>query len=232
MSLIIFGNTNSPGKSWQHRWLYSCLASIFILQVFAGQPASAKNIFYFLGFRHQVKDTEAVTITSATASTSPQVKTMREPHEYVSCRIIIKAPVDVVWQTVHFERDAAPDLVSNTLLEGSGNHSVFEQKWTVVPLLSRTTCVIDEMDYPNTRIDYKLLKSDEFKVMEGSWLFSPSEDGYSTTLELTAHLEPRRPAPMLFLKSVAKRKMAKRLAHVKQLAEESRAEMKVKATVL
>lgn len=173
-----------------------------------------------------------MTKKNSTSSKSSKVNESRKSHQLVTCQVLIQAPVDVVWQTVHFERDSAPDLVSNTLLEGSGNHSVFEQKWTVIPVISRTTCVIDEVDFPNTRIDYKLLKSDEFKVMEGSWLFTPSKDGYSTRLELTAHLEPRRPDPILFLNAVAKRKMARRLAHVKKLAEESRAEMKVKATVL
>ncbi len=196
------------------------------------QPARCKNIFEFLGFKHSVKDTEAIKETNQAAPGPSGKDTVHRSYKYVSCQILINAPIDVVWQTVHVERDSAPDLVSNNLIESSGNHSVFEQKWNVVPLISRTTCVIDEVDYPNTRIDYKLLKSDEFKVMEGSWLFKPSPDGYSTTLELTAHLEPRRFDPPVFLNAVAKRKMAKRLAHVKKLAEEARAEMKVKATVL
>jgi hypothetical protein len=210
-----------------------CLSlSLLVIFISGGQPAQSKNIFEFLGFKHTVKDTEAVKETKLTDPGSSEGDKASRPNKYVSCQVLIKAPVDVVWQTVHIERDSAPDLVSNNLVESSGNHSVFEQKWNVIPLVSRTTCVIDEVDHPNTRIDYKLLKSDEFKVMEGSWLFTPSQDGHSTTLELTAHLEPRRHDPMLFLNVVAKRKMAKRLAHVKKLAEESRAEMRVKAIVL
>ncbi|MBU6450167.1 MAG: SRPBCC family protein [Cyanobacteria bacterium REEB67] len=152
--------------------------------------------------------------------------------DYVSCKILIKAPADTVWQTVHVERDSAPDLVSNKLLTSADNHSTFEQKWTVIPFLSRTTCVIDEVDHPQTRIDYKLLKSDEFKVMEGSWLFSQTEDGSATLLELTAHLEPRRINPRFFINNVARSKMARRLAHIKKLAEANRSELKVKAKVL
>ncbi len=219
----------------RRRYMTECPGSavavslLFLSFVISIQKAESKNIFDFLGLRHQVKVTESVT---GGAATSDLKKTSKKPREAVRCQILIKAPVDVVWQTVHYERDSAPDLVSNRLLEGSGNHSIYEQKWTVVPLISRTTCVIDEVEYPNTRIDYKLLKSDEFKVMEGSWLFTPSEDGSETTLEITAQFEPRRPDPVVFLNAVARRKMAKRLAHIKKLAEESRAELRVKATVL
>jgi hypothetical protein len=196
------------------------------------QPAQSKNFFEWLGFKHTLKDTVNAKETSSSNPEAGDADKSHKPYKYVSCQVVINAPVDVVWQTVHVERDSAPDLVSNNLVETSGSHSVFEQKWNVIPLVSRTTCVIDEVDYPNTRIDYKLLKSDEFKVMEGSWLFTPSQDGRATTLELTAHLEPRRHDPLVFLNAVAKRKMSKRLAHVKKLAEETKSEMKVKATVL
>ncbi len=213
--------------------LRPCLTlSLCLLFSCCSQSVQSKNIFELLGFKHSVVDTMASKETSlANSGASDGAKTAR-PYKYVSCQILINAPVDVVWRTVHVERDSAPDLISNNLLESSGSHTIFEQKWNVIPLLSRTTCVIDEVDYPNTRIDYKLLKSDEFKVMEGSWLFTPTQDGHATMLELTAHLEPRRRDPVVFLNAVAKRKMSKRLAHVKKLAEETKSEMKVKATVL
>jgi hypothetical protein len=213
--------------------LLPCLLLPFcLLFSFCSQSAQSKNIFEFLGFKHSIKETTASKETSSPGSGASDGDKTPKPYKYVSCQILINAPVDVVWKTVHVECDSAPDLISNNLLESSGSHSVFEQKWNVIPLVSRTTCVIDEVDYPNTRIDYKLLKSDEFKVMEGSWLFTPAQDGHATVLELTAHLEPRRHDPVVFLNAVAKRKMSKRLAHVKKLAEETKSEMKVKATVL
>jgi len=205
-----------------------CLAVVTFLTstgFLSAAPADAKNIFDLFTTRHALKDTEPE------AHGGKETASGEKPR-FVSCKILIKAPLDIVWQTVHIERDSAPDLVTNKLVESSNNHSIFEQKWTVVPFLSRTTCVIDEVDYPETRIDYKLLKSDEFKIMEGSWLFSQAEEGNATLLELTTHLEPRRLSPKTFINAVAKRKMAKRLAHVKKMAEANNTELKVKAKVL
>jgi hypothetical protein len=201
--------------------LFAALAALtgVALSLSANNSASAKNLLDFFSSKHMLKDTQPA-------------KSREAADNIVSSEIVIKAPVDVVWKTVHLERDCAPNLVFNNLLEANDNHAVFEQKWCVIPVISQTTCIMDERDFPNERIEFKLLKSDQFKRMEGSWSFAAADDGKATKLTLSAHLELRGMCSKSMLNAVAKKKMDKRLAHVKELAEQPRAEMKVNASLL
>ncbi len=156
----------------------------------------------------------------------------KKPDDYVSSRILIKAPVEVVWKMVHEERETAPNLVYSKLHKEDANLLVFEQKWTIVPFLATTTCVISENEIPYKRIDYKVVKSNQFKAMEGAWIFTPVDNGSATELELTTHLELRRLAPMKLVNAMAKKKIAQRLAHIKELAEKPHANLDVDGHVL
>lgn len=156
----------------------------------------------------------------------------KKPDDYVSSRILIKAPVEIVWKMVHEERETAPNLVYSKLHKEDANLLVFEQKWTIVPFLATTTCVISENEIPYKRIDYKVVKSNQFKVMEGAWIFTPVDSGSATELELTTHLELRRLAPMKLVNAMAKKKIAQRLAHIKELAEKPHANLDVDGHVL
>jgi len=156
----------------------------------------------------------------------------KKPDDYVSSRISIKAPVEIVWKVVHEERETAPDLVYSKLHKEDANLLVFEQKWTIVPFLATTTCVISENEIPYKRIDYKVIKSNQFKVMEGAWIFTTVDNGSATELELTTHLELRRLAPMKLVNAMAKKKIAQRLAHIKELAEKPHANLDVDGRVL
>lgn len=154
----------------------------------------------------------------------------KKPGDYVSSRILINAPVEIVWKMVHEERETAPNLVYSKLHKEDSNLLVFEQKWTIVPFIATTTCVISENEIPYKRIDYKVIKSNQFKVMEGAWIFTPinnGSDAAKTELELTTHLELRRLAPMKLVNAMAKRKIEQRLAHIKELAEKPHANLDV-----
>lgn len=190
----------------------------FYLSLFSHVSAESKSLFDFLLFRHAVKDTQELAVT--------------KKQDPVSAHITIDAPVDLVWKTVHVERDAAPNLVYNRLVKSENNESIFEQKWSVIPFVSRTTCVMDEKDFPEERIEFKLLKSDEFKTMAGAWVFTPINEGKSTLLELTARLELRRLSSKAVVKMIARRKMIQRLEHVKKLCEETPLDLHVKGKVL
>lgn len=133
---------------------------------------------------------------------------------------------------VHEERETAPNLVYSKLHKEDANLLVFEQKWTIVPFLATTTCVISENEIPYKRIDYKVIKSNQFKVMEGAWIFTTVDNGSATELELTTHLELRRLAPMKLVNAMAKKKIAQRLAHIKELAEKPHANLDVDGHVL
>jgi hypothetical protein len=156
----------------------------------------------------------------------------RNGDDYVASAVVIEAPVSVVWDVVHSERDSAPNLVYSKLHKENEGLMVLEQKWTVVPFVKTTTCVIEEKEVKHERIDYRVLKSNQFKVMEGAWIFTPSPDGKSTTLKLTTHLELRGIGSGKIVNMVAKRKISQRLAHVKELAEKPHADLTVGGKVI
>ncbi len=164
----------------------------------------------------------------------PTNKTAHYKHknDLISTDIEIDAPVEVVWKMVHTEREKAPNLVYSKLQKEDRNFQVFEQKWTIVPFVKTTTCVIEEQEIPNKRIDYRVVNSNQFKVMEGSWIFSPGVDGKSTKLALTTYMELRGFAPITVVKLMAKKKMEQRLAHIKELAEKPHADLDVGGRVV
>jgi hypothetical protein len=184
----------------------------------------------------RVDEKDQARINSRLKNTSA-VAHYKKPGDYVSGRILINAPVEIVWKMVHEERETAPNLVYSKLHKEDSNLLVFEQKWTIVPFIATTTCVISENEIPYKRIDYKVVKSNQFKVMEGAWIFTPvnngSDAGHSATeLELTTHLELRRLAPMKIVNAMAKRKIEQRLAHIKELAEKPHANLDVDGRLL
>ncbi|MBP9091830.1 SRPBCC family protein [bacterium] len=196
-------------------------------------PASARSktkpeIVDLVDEKDQAKINAKLKNTSAVAH-------YKKPGDYVSSRILINAPVEIVWKMVHEERESAPNLVYSKLHKEDSNLLVFEQKWTIVPFIATTTCVISENEIPYKRIDYKVIKSNQFKVMEGAWVFTPinsGSDAVKTELELTTHLELRRLAPMKIVNAMAKRKIEQRLAHIKELAEKPHANLDVDGRVL
>ena len=142
---------------------------------------------------------------------------------WCTARTTIKAPPEVVWRAVHEERQSDPDIAYSKVLEQSENQIKLEQKFCFIPFLGTSTCVTHQTEVPNQRIDYKLLKSDHFKAMEGSWVLSPAEGGRSTVLEFSSHLDLGLPVPKMLMDGVTSKKMEKRLAHIKQMAEKNHA---------
>ncbi len=142
---------------------------------------------------------------------------------WCTARTTIKAPPEIVWRAVHDERQNDPDIAYSKILEQSDNQLKLEQKFCFIPFLGSSTCVTHQVEVPNQRIDYKLVKSDHFKAMEGSWVLSPSDNGKSTVLEFSSHLDLGLPVPKMLMDGVTSKKMEKRLAHIKQMAEKTHA---------
>lgn len=137
----------------------------------------------------------------------------------VQSKILIKAPVEVVWYSVHEERKHDPDIAYSKVLEQGVNEQKLEQKFCLLPVIGSAVCVMHHTEVPNQRIDYKLLKSDHFKAMEGSWIFTPTENGKATILELSTHLDMGVPVPKMIFNNLTQKKLDKRLAHIKEMAE-------------
>jgi hypothetical protein len=149
-------------------------------------------------------------------------KTKTNPTSWVKGTIHVKAPAEVVWRAVHESRKKDPDLAYSRVLEQSTNEETYEEKFVLIPMLGSATCVLKDREVPLRRIDYQLIKSDHFKAMEGSWVLIPTEDGLSTTLELTSRIDLGLPVPQSFVDNNLAKKIERRLNHVKALAEASR----------
>jgi hypothetical protein len=145
---------------------------------------------------------------------------------WVQGSVEINAPPQIVWEAVHEERKHDPDLAySKVIQEGtseskneSKNEYKLEQKFVLVPILGTAVCQMHNKEIPFERIDYKLIKSDHFKAMEGSWVLVPQEGG-KTKLELTSLLDTGLMVPRGMINSITARKIQKRLKRVKAAAE-------------
>lgn len=144
---------------------------------------------------------------------------------FVTGRTLIKAPAAVVWDTVHEERKHDPDLAYSKILHSGENECRLEQKFTLIPVIGTAVCEMRNAEVPLQRIDYKLIKSDRFKAMEGSWVLTPQNDGKYTMLELSTHLDMGVPVPEHFMTSATKKKLARRLGNVKKMAESTHAKL-------
>jgi hypothetical protein len=175
-------------------------------------------------------------VNPAQASDSKELKTIEdietkaeqvatpetEKKNWVKCKLLIKAPPQVVWEAVHEERKHDPDMAYSKVLEQGVNEAKLEQKFTVIPVIGTTTCVMHQNEIPLQRIDYKMIKSDHLKAMEGSWVFTPAENGKSTVLELSTHLDLGIPMPWggrSLMNNFAQKKIEKRLNRVKDTSE-------------
>lgn len=156
--------------------------------------------------------------TSAHAGTTATADRPR-----VKAQIVINAPREVVWQSVHEERKHDPDLAYSKILKEEPNATTLEQKFVLLPVIGTAVCVMDTAEVPLQRIDYKLVKSDRFKAMEGSWVLTALEDGKKTALELSTHIDLGMPVPRAFMNAVTAKKLEKRLNRVKQMAETTHA---------
>ncbi len=157
--------------------------------------------------------------TSESANMIDAVEKPASEKHRVQSKILIKAPLDVVWYSVHEERKHDPDIAYSKIIEQGVNEQKLEQKFCLLPVIGSATCLMHHTEVPNQRIDYKLLKSDHFKAMEGSWIFTPAENGKATVLELSTHLDMGVPVPKMIFNNLTQKKLDKRLAHIKEMAE-------------
>lgn len=144
--------------------------------------------------------------------------------QWASASVVINAPPEVVWQTVHEERNHDPDLAYSKILEQGKNECRLEQKFTFLPMFGTAVCEMQDKEVPFERIDYKMIKSDHFKAMEGSWVFTALEGG-KTRLDLSTNLDMGVPVPRAMVNSITSKKLARRLRHVKEMAEKTHAQV-------
>jgi ribosome-associated toxin RatA of RatAB toxin-antitoxin module len=188
------------------------LSAVLLLSLSVQTPGQA---FKFPGQKADTKETSA----SEAPKLVDVVDKPASEKQRVQSKILIKAPPEVVWFSVHEERKHDPDIAYSKVLEQGVNEQKLEQKFCLLPVIGSATCVMHHTEVPNQRIDYKLLKSDHFKAMEGSWIFTPAENGKATILELSTHLDMGVPVPKIIFNNLTQKKLDKRLAHIKEMAE-------------
>lgn len=137
----------------------------------------------------------------------------------VTSSVMINAPAKAVWDAVHTERQNDPDLEYSKVLETHGDQSLIEQKFKELPVIGSATCQLIQREVPLQRIDYKLVKSDKFRALNGSWVLTSSPDGRSTTLELSSHLDSGISYSQGMIDLLTKKKIDRRLDNVKRAAE-------------
>lgn len=135
-----------------------------------------------------------------------------------AAHILINAPAHLVWQAIHEQRKTDPDLAYSKVISKDGSSTVLEQKFVLLPVIGSSICTMSNEEQPLRRIDYKLLKSDRFKAMEGSWVLTPV-DSKSTVLELSSFLDLGIPGSRSIINAVTARKLERRLHAVKCSAE-------------
>lgn len=133
-------------------------------------------------------------------------------------QIEIKAPARIVWEAVHKERAEDPDLSYSKVVEKQGDKVLLEQKFNGMPIIGEAVCLLEQTESLNKRIDYKLVRSDKFKDLRGSWILTELPDGI-TRLELHSVLNTGLPFSETIINHVLKGRINKRLERVKFSAE-------------
>ncbi|QQR57513.1 MAG: SRPBCC family protein [Candidatus Melainabacteria bacterium] len=165
--------------------------------------------------------TQSVQAKSKDKTSTTQVSYIKDQDKknWVQAKVVIDAPPNVVWDTVHDERKKDPDLAYSKVLSQKDNHAVLEQKFQLLPILGTSVCKMSNDEIPGKRIDYKLLHSDRFKAMEGSWVLNPIDNGKKTELVLSTHIDLGFPAPESMMNNATGKKLQRRLGNVKAMAE-------------
>lgn len=159
--------------------------------------------------------TESTTSSAAGCASACQ----SEHHHGAHGQIVINAPAQIVWKSMHAQRDQDRDSLYCKVVRKDPN-TVVEQKFIFHTVFGSAESVINLIETPAQRVDYKLTQSEDFKKMEGAWVLRPSSDGSTTTLELSLLVVPRGlPVPPFVVNHFMQKKVATLLAAVKAIAE-------------
>ncbi len=132
---------------------------------------------------------------------------------------LIKAKPNIVKSRIHEQRTAYKELEYAKILSSDGTTTITEQRFDVA-LLGTTACTFRETDVSAEQIDYILLKSDMFAVMDGRWVITPSPDSQTTRLDLYCHAGLIKKVPRFLLKIGLSRSLKRHLEAIKKSAEE------------
>lgn len=157
------------------------------------------------------------------AQASEQCKVSKKPRgaggNTMAAVIHIHATPEVVWRAIHEERSHDPDLAYSKVLNQNGPELTLEQKFAILPVIGTAVCVMSNKETENRKIEYKLIKSDHFKAMEGSWEITPIDNNRCSELTLTSYVDLGLNVPRMFMDDITSKKLQRRLSNVKKAAE-------------
>ncbi|MBY0545921.1 MAG: SRPBCC family protein [Candidatus Obscuribacterales bacterium] len=154
-------------------------------------------------------------VLGLSVSTSPA---LCQSNPGVRGTVKIDASPSHVWKAVHDERAKDPDLAYSKVMQQKGNRVLIEQKFNALPVIGEATCLMVQEETPEKRIDYKMVKSDKFKEMSGSWTLETQADG-GVKLELCSLLDTGLPYSQGVINALLQDKINKRLLRIKAAAE-------------
>lgn len=181
-------------------------------------------VLNYLSFLRNVTAAGSALAVIATVGISPANAEDKSGKTRSSATVVINAPPPVVWKALEKERFSSPDVAYTKMLSTGANHETMEQKFINIPILGSVTAVTKHTKELNKRVDYHLLSSSKFKALEGSWELTPVKGG-KTSLKLSSLVDIGVPFSGLFIRSATHKKIQRRLANVKKIAEKDQAQM-------
>jgi hypothetical protein len=192
--------------------------ALFVAAILAAStaPSAMASPVIAAGKKHE----QFSTLSGQTGDASTRVPS-KKVHDDKSIRItmVVNASTDNVWHAICDNRDDDPDVQYSKITKISDTERLLEQKYVSIPFVGSTTCVLHIAENPGKRIDYELVRSEHLSAFGGTWILSPSEDGRSTTVEVSNHLKLKFPLPQKIVDGFAKHKLKARVELVKQQAE-------------
>jgi hypothetical protein len=167
----------------------------------------------------------SVALLSSFAPNAAEAKTASTPSGKADAdaSILINAPPRTVWKAIHIERNQNPEVEYSKIVQDGGNVKTLEQKFTNIPFLGSVVAVTRQIEETNKHIDYSLVRSDKFKALDGAWDLTPVNGGKQTMLQLQTHVDIGIPFSSVFIHGTAQKKLTRRLASVKTIAEKEQA---------
>jgi hypothetical protein len=141
-------------------------------------------------------------------------------------RVSVKASAEEVFGALRMERTAP--VCHRKLICFDGKVARIDEQMTNVPIYGKVHCIWEETEFPYTKMDYKMIESDHFKVAYGSWVIVPTSDQRKTTLELRTNFDSGLTVPFSdqITRVNASRDAKERLKRIKEIAERDAAQPK------
>jgi hypothetical protein len=135
--------------------------------------------------------------------------------------IAVNAKPELVWKALH-EYQKEEKTFHKKIVSSTHNSVTLKEEFAKLPVVGTTCLNYIEVSKPEeNRIDYRLTENGVLNKFQGSWIIEENKTTGGVTLKLITEIDSWVPAPFKskILRSNTKKGMEKRLAFVKQFAE-------------